>query len=94
MRLRSDITINGKKYHKGDFVPWYEVYPLFVIHIGIFGWSGFYMAYAGDGPPLAFLYMHGGFACLVYLLFYIAFFGVDQVRWMFINAFLGLFGIY
>lgn len=94
MRLRSDITINGKKYRKGDFVPWYKVYPLFVIHIGIFGWSGFFMAYAGDSPPLAFLYMHGGFACLIYLLFYLAFFGVDRVRWMFINAFLGLFGIY
>lgn len=94
MKLRSDITINGKKYRKGDFVPWYKVYPLFLIHIGIFGGSGFYMAYADDGAPLAFLYLHGGFACLVYLLFYLAFFGVDRVRWMFINAFLGLFGIY
>lgn len=94
MQLQSDITINGRKYRKGDFVPWYKVYPLFVLHIGAFGVSGFFMAYMDNGAPLFFLYMHGGFACLVYTLFYLAFFGFDRVRWMFINAGLGLFGIY
>ena len=94
MELQGSITINGKKFDKGDFIPWYKVYPFFLLHMGMFGGSGFLMAYMGDGPPLAFLYLHGGFACLVYLIFYVTIFGVDRVRWMFINAALGLFGIY
>ena len=70
------------------------VYLFFLVHMFIFGLSGFFMAYSSDGPDLGFLYMHGGFAILVYTIFYLVIFGVAQVRWMFINAALGLFGIY
>lgn len=70
------------------------VYAFFAVHMLAFGLSGFFMAYADDKPDLSFLYMHGGFACFVYLIFYLAIFGVDEVKWMFINAALGLFGIY
>jgi len=94
MELHGNITINGKKYRKGDYIPWYSVYPFFLLHMGLFGGSGFFMAYTGNGASLAFLYLHGGFACLIYLVFYVTIFGVDRVRWMFINAALGLFGIY
>lgn len=94
MELQGSITINGKKYEKGDTIAWYAVYPFFLIHMALFGLSGFFMAYTSNGPPLVFLYLHGGFACLVYLIFYYAIFGRDRVRWMFINAALGLFGIY
>lgn len=94
MKLHSDLTVNGKAYQAGDEIPWYFIYPFFGIHMLMFGGSGFFMAYADDGPGLGFLYMHGGFACLVYIVFYLAIFGVDRVRWMFINAALGLFGIY
>lgn len=94
MELQGSIKINGKKYDKGDFIPWTSVYPFFLLHMGMFGLSGFFMAYADSGPSLVFLYLHGGFACLVYVIFYVTIFGVDRVRWMFINAALGLFGIY
>lgn len=94
MELPSDITINGKRYRKGEHVPWYFIYPFFLVHMAMFGASGFFMAYASDGPGLLFLYLHGGIACLVYLIFYITIFGIDRVAWMFINAGLGLFGIY
>jgi hypothetical protein len=94
MELQSELTINGKKYAKGDQVPWYAIYPFFLVHMGMFGLSGFFMAYADKSPNVFFLFLHGGFACLIYLLFYTAIFGVDKVRWMFINAGLGLFGIY
>lgn len=94
MKVHSGISINGKNYPKGSFLKWYQVYPFFLIHMLMFGLSGFFMAYADDGPDVTFLYMHGGFAILVYVIFYFALFGVDQVRWMFINAALGLFGIY
>jgi hypothetical protein len=94
MELQGDITINGKRYRKGEQIPWYFIYPFFMVHMGMFGLSGFFMAYASDGPGLPFLYMHGGIACVVYLVFYFAIFGVDRVKWMFINSGLGLFGIY
>lgn len=94
MRLPTDITINGRTFTKGTDIPWQKVYPFFLLHMLIFGGSGFFMAYADNGPPVLFLYLHGGIAITVYTLFYVAFFGIDEVKWMFINALLGLLGIY
>lgn len=37
--------------------------------------------------------MHCGIAIRVYLVFYWVIFGLDEVKWMFINAGLGLLGI-
>lgn len=70
------------------------IYLFFGIHMLMFGGSGFLMAYAGDGPGLAFLYLHGGIAIAVYLVFYLSIFGREQVKWMLINAALGILGIY
>lgn len=75
-------------------MPWFFIYPFFAVHMLMFGGSGFLMAYSDDPAPLTFLYMHGGFAIFVYLVFYLAIFGLDEVRWMLINAGLGLYGIY
>jgi len=94
MKLPSDITINGKLYAKGSELPWYKIYPFFLIHMLAFGASGFFMAYSAHHPPVLFLYAHGGFAILIYTVFYLAIFGRDEVKWMFINAALGLLGIY
>jgi hypothetical protein len=94
MKMQGEITINGKKYAKGGDVPWYMIYPFFMVHMLMFGGSGFLMAYADNPAPLPFLYLHGGFAILVYTAFYVALFGVDEVKWMFINAGLGVLGIY
>jgi hypothetical protein len=94
MKSRADVTINGKVYPKGTTFNWYMIYPFFLIHMLAFGLSGFFMAYSGDGPDLMFLYLHGGIAIIVYLVFYLAIFGFDEVKWMFINAALGLLGIY
>ena len=70
------------------------IYPFFLVHMLAFGGSGFYMAYGADGEaPLALLYGFGGFSILIYLAFYVAMFGRDEVKWVFINAALGLFGI-
>ncbi len=65
-----------------------------MVHMLAFGLSGFYMAYSPEGPGAGFLYLHGGFAILVYLVFYLSLFGREEIKWMFINAGLGLFGIY
>ena len=94
MKLQGQLSINGKKYKKGDEISWVKVYPFFLIHMGMFGFSGFFMAYAKEEVDLAFLFMHGGFAILVYIIFYFAIFGKEQVKWLFINAALGFFGIY
>lgn len=79
---------------KGSISPSLAIYPFFLIHMLAFGASGFYMAYSGSKPPLDFLYMHGGFAIFIYIIFYLVIFGVDEIKWMFINAALGIFGIY
>lgn len=94
MKLRSSMTINGRRYAAGDEVSPWAIYPFFLLHMGIFGVSGFLMAYAADDVPLAMLYLHGGIAIAVYVVFYLVIFGLDEVRWMFINAGLGLFGIW
>ena len=94
MQLRGDIVINGRTYAKGTDVPWFAIYPFFLVHMLVFGASGFFLAYGSQHTPLLFLYAHGGIAILVYTVFYLTIFGVDEVKWMFINAGLGLLGIY
>lgn len=94
MKLQTDMTINGKEYKSGDELSAWAVYPFFLLHSLMFGASGFFMAYTDDGPPFIFMVVHGGFAIFVYLLFYSAMFGKDAIRWMFINAGLGMLGIY
>lgn len=94
MKLHRTISINGRSYPKGSTIRWFQIYPFFMIHMLMFGGSGFLMAYSGGDVPLLFLYAHGGIAILVYIVFYLAIFGADQVKWMFINAALGLLGIY
>lgn len=94
MKLHTDFNINGKVYPKGTDVPGYRIYPFFMFHMLAFGLSGFFMAYSSKGTPTFFLFLHGGFAIFVYLIFYLCFFGLDEVKWMFINAGLGLLGIY
>jgi len=80
--------------HAADVFPKKFVYPFFGVHMLMFGLSGFAIAYFADDTDLVFLYMHGGIAIVVYLVFYVLIFGVDQVRWMLINAALGVLGIH
>lgn len=70
------------------------IYPFFLVHMLLFGGSGFQMAYSDDSTPLLFMLAHGGIAILVYVKFYLQIFGRDAVQVMFTNAALGLFGIY
>lgn len=93
MILQGNITVNGKKYEKGSYISPWKIYPFFLIHMAGFGESGFAMAYFTN-TPTSFLFIHGGFAVLIYLVFYVAIFGVDEVKWMFINSLLGIFGVY
>lgn len=73
-------------------MPKYIIYPFFLVHMLMFGISGFAIAYGAE--DVVFLYMHGGLAIVVYMVFYLAIFGRDQVKWMLINAGLGIVGIY
>jgi hypothetical protein len=94
VKLRGSITVNGKAYPAGSEIAWYSIYPFFLLHMLMFGGSGFLMAYGSNDVPTAFLFLHGGFAILVYLVFYVAIFGWDEVRWMFINAAIGIYGLW
>jgi hypothetical protein len=91
LRLHSAIKVNGRNYAAGENLPGLAIYPFFLIHMLAFGGSGFFLAYGG--APVEFVFMHGGIAILVYVIFYFAIFGRDEVKWMFINAGLGIFGI-
>ncbi len=95
MKLQRDIN---RKYVKGSDIPWYKIYPFFLIHMLVFGVSGFLLAY-GLNSQLHFhlryfVYAHGGLAILTYTAFYLAIFGRDEVKWMIINAGLGSLAIY
>ncbi len=94
MKIHGSISIGNKSYSSGDTIAWHQVYPFFLIHMLMFGGSGFLMAYVANGPPASFLFLHGGFAIAIYTVFYIAIFGRDEVKWMFINAILGLVGMW
>lgn len=94
MKLHSDANINGREFPKGSNIPWFVIYPFFLVHMLVFGASGFFMAYSGADISVLFLFLHGGIAIFVYLMFYRAIFGRDEVKWMFINAALGVYGIY
>ena len=80
--------------HAASAFPKRFVYPFFGVHMLMFGLSGFAIAYGSETTDLVFLHMHGGIAIGVYLVFYVLIFGVDQVRWMLINAALGILGIH
>jgi hypothetical protein len=94
MKLHAPITVNGREYAKGSNVPWFVIYPFFGLHMLVFGLSGFFLAYGAKDAPIAFVFGHGGIAILVYTIFYLAIFGWDEVKWMFLNALLGLYGIW
>ena len=70
------------------------VYIIFLIHMLGFGLLGFYLAYGKPYTNIIELYLIGGFAIYIYIWFYIGLFGLDTVKWIFINSLLGLFGIY
>ncbi|MEO6364876.1 MAG: hypothetical protein ABIO38_02350 [Luteimonas sp.] len=77
----------------GPKAMWF-VYPFFSVHMLAFGLSGFLIAYMADAPDIMFLYIHGGIAIFVYIVFYLVIFGFDAVSWMVVNAALGIIGIY
>jgi hypothetical protein len=91
MKMHGSVTFNGRPYSSGDEIPAAFVYPFFLIHMLAFGGAGFVMAYSG--VPIEIVFMQGGIAILVYVIFYLVIFGLDEVKWMFINAGLGLLGI-
>jgi hypothetical protein len=92
-KLHGEIKIGDRVYRRGEAAPWKFIYPFFLVHMLMFGGSGFFMAYGDKAAPVGFLYMHGGIAIVVYMAFYLAIFGRDEVKWMLINAALGVWGI-
>lgn len=97
MKLHDHLTINGKSYRKGQSVPWFKIYPFFMVHMLIFGLPVFAGAYLPTTFVLAsviFYHLLGSFAVLIYVVFYQAMFGRDAVKWMFIDGAIGILGIY
>ena len=61
--------------------------------MAIFGGSGFIRTYGDNRPDLTYIYRHGGIAIRVYVFFYFAIFGRDEVKRMFLKALFGLLRI-
>jgi len=70
------------------------VYPLLSLHLAAFGYGAFMMAYSSNPAPILVQYLAAAFAIHLYIKFYIQYFGLDEVKWMIINACLGILGIY
>lgn len=68
------------------------VYPFLLTHVFVFGYGIFAMSYKA-GVDAETVYIFGSFAATIYVVFYIDNFGFDEVKWMFINAGLGVFGL-
>lgn len=51
MKLHGEMQINGWTYAKGSEIPWRMIYPFFMLHMLMFGGSGFMMAYGDKHPP-------------------------------------------
>lgn len=92
IRLVPGATASGSTQKAAEAFPKAFIYPFFLFHMLMFGVAGFLLAYGAQDA--AFVYLHGGIAIIVYLVFYLVIFGRDQVQWMFINAALGIVGIY
>ncbi|MCF7835225.1 hypothetical protein K9M48_04215 [Candidatus Gracilibacteria bacterium] len=68
------------------------IYIFFTIHVFGFGAAGFLLSYGEE--DLSSTFAMGGFAIFVYLVFYFVIFGWEDIKRMFINALIGIFGIY
>ena len=93
MILHGNLTINGKKYRKGDYVSAWSVYPFFLLHMLFMGFFVFHDAYF-RGPTEEISYFGDVFIIGIYLFFYIPIFGIDEVKWLIKNSLVGMFGVY
>lgn len=89
---KPDAAAGRSKQGASGELPKAFVYPFFLFHMLMFGVAGFLLAYGAQDAT--FVYLHGGIAIVLYVVFYLVIFGRDQVQWMFINAALGIVGIY
>jgi hypothetical protein len=90
VRLIRSMAEDRGGIDKDALIPSSFVYPFFLIHMGAFGLVGFLLAYGGLTLDVV---IQGLIAIPIYLVFYLAIFGRDEIMWMFINAGLGVFGI-
>lgn len=74
--------------------PHLVMYLFFLVHMAMFGSLGFAISYGSEDVSVWVLLFFGGLSISVYCVFYIAIFGLDAIKWMFINAGLGVLGIF
>ena len=69
-------------------------YLFFLVHMAIFGIGCLYMSYSDGGKSSINALLFSIFPLYVYIKFYLVLFGLDDIRWLFINSALGFFGIF
>src|SRR5690606_34077728 len=77
IRLVPGATASGSTQKAAEAFPKAFIYPFFLFHMLTFGVAGFLLAYGAQDA--AFVYLHGGIAIIVYLVFYLVIFGRYQV---------------
>ena len=87
---------------RGRAVPWVFIYGFFLVHMALFGSLGFLLFYgdpsqanySGDMNERTFKILVSTLPILVYIVFYIAIFGIDTIKWLIMNSVIGVLGIY
>ena len=94
MKPKSNIqpAIEHEKYGgtKGRVI----MFAFFLFHMLGFGTMGFLAVYFDPQPSISLIWALGILSIFPYVVAYLDIFGRDAVKWMFINAILGIFGIY
>ncbi len=78
---------------KGQEIPIWAFFPVFVFHITLFGFTSFLFAYFIPAVPTIFLWGFGFIGIVTFIGFYSSLYGVDNFRWIIINIALGIFGL-
>jgi hypothetical protein len=94
MRIHGHITLNKRRYAPGDEVSPLAVYPTFFAFFLVFCTPTYLLAYLSETPDVGGVYALGIFGSVFFLGFYLTIFGPDEVKWMLVNAALGVFGIF
>jgi hypothetical protein len=94
MRIHGHITLGKRRFEPGDEVSALDVYPFFFLFLLVPGAGTFALAYGSETPDVGSAYAVGIFIVCFFLVGYLTIFGRDEVKWMLINAALGIFGIF
>jgi hypothetical protein len=94
-QFKMKLYNGGKDDWTYSDTPWCEVYFIFLVHMLMFGVGGFLFSYhTKDFRVIDLFCLSSLFLIMIviYIRFYLEFFGREEFKWLFINFGLGLLG--